>query len=323
MIIKQKKIFNMSYIKHAQLWKEEPESLIKKVEQLPENAVIVEVGTADGGTTRIIYESTKNKNTEIFSVDVNPSNIAKSLLKETTVKLICDDSVTFAKNWTNRTRKPINFLLIDGDHTFNGVYGDYSAWIAKTTDDVIICFHDYDPSERGGFAHLGVRIFIDTLIDAEAIIDCEHEYRFLFCRKNKSKNNIPELKSYIETIQNIGIEADKKINDHMSQNEYGINAIIERDQQLDSLQLCYMIEKILEIDPRIILKKSLAQDSVLRNMEGLQMLTHAHGSMNFPFDISKIRDITDRIELSSFIAHEQVKLHFLINILKTIVSWNP
>ena len=312
----------MDYTKHAQLWKEEPESLIKQVERLPENAMIVEIGTADGGTAGIMYESTKEKDVNIYTIDLNPSDIARSALKETSVKIICDDSINFSKKWAKEIKKSIDFLLIDGDHSFLGVYRDYFNWLPNTNPNTLIVFHDYDSPERGGVAHFGVRIFIDTLIGTEAITDVNHEYRFLFCKQNLLKKNNLTIDDYYNRQINIGKDINIIVRRLIDEPNFGIESLI-RNNHIDSLSACYYVDKIIKKDSQFILKYSSSRNDALRLMEALYLLEHACGFSTFPDELTRLAIPKNENEISKMIAKEQVRLHFLINILKTIVPWNP
>ena len=64
--------------------------------------------------------------------------------KKNTIKYIdlitplCDISVAVAKTFD----KGVDFLFIDGDHSYKGVKTDVDAWLPKLNKDALIIFHD-------------------------------------------------------------------------------------------------------------------------------------------------------------------------------------
>lgn len=49
---------------------------------------------------------------------------------------------------SERVTEPLDFVYIDGDHSYNGVYSDIENWIGKIKDGGLIGGHDYNnPSE--------------------------------------------------------------------------------------------------------------------------------------------------------------------------------
>lgn len=60
------------------------------------------------------------------------------------IKTLQMDSVTAANAFKN---KSVDFIFFDGDHSFNGIYGDWCAWESKLADNAIVIFHDWDWAE--------------------------------------------------------------------------------------------------------------------------------------------------------------------------------
>lgn len=61
------------------------------------------------------------------------------------------DSPTIGQDW----QSPIKFLLVDGDHSYEGVKADITAWLPHVPRKGLVWFHDY--LERpGGFDGTGI-----------------------------------------------------------------------------------------------------------------------------------------------------------------------
>jgi hypothetical protein len=280
----------MECLKYSQLWLEEPEILKQKVCLIPDGGTLVEIGTADGGTARFLYEILKSRDIRIYTIDIAKTFDADRLLKNTTVNVITGNAAEHAKVWRN---SQVDFLFIDGDHSFLGIYKDFFSWIPNLKKDSVIAFHDYDPPERGGIAHLGVQIFIDTLINKKILQNVAHEYRFLFCRLN-NRNDL-----------------------------HGIELIKDRDIQINSLEASYLVEYLIEEHYELLIKSSKSADDSRRWVEMYFMLEHAYGETYFPYKLKNISPPTDDNGMSIMIAKEHIKLQILKNILQTIVSWIP
>ncbi len=163
----------------SQLWKEEKDLLFEYAAIIPEGGIIVEIGTAQGGSASIFYEATKNKRVKIYSYDIAPSEEAYLNLKNTSVEIINKPSTEGALNWIKEKKKSIDLLFIDGSHAFEDVYQDFNFWAPLLKSSGTVVFHDYDPTERGGLAHLGVRIVVDTIIKCGLLESYSHKYRLL------------------------------------------------------------------------------------------------------------------------------------------------
>ena len=314
----------MRFSDYTQLWKEEPDCLTNHAKTVPEGGTIVEIGTAEGGTAGLLYEATLKKNVQIYTVDIAPSETAYQILKDTNIKIISSESTNFAKMWGEEIKKPIDFLFIDGDHSFLGVYKDFFSWSPFLTPSAEVVFHDYDPPERGGIAHFGVKVFIDTLIENQLIKDISHEYRFLFCRLNVNKE--PNIS--ISTFFNTFLKIDKDINSvikriYRKSLNNGIEIIRKKELGIDSLQASYCIEYLIDGHFELLIKNSNSKNETLQWLEMFFMLNHAYGESDFPKKLTNILPPANETEMSKLIAKEHVKLQILKNILQTIISWTP
>jgi predicted O-methyltransferase YrrM/GT2 family glycosyltransferase len=128
---------------------------------------LLEIGTASGGTLFLLCKIADPTAT-IISVDLPGGSFGGELYpdwKESVyesfatdrqkIHLLRSDShneTTFSKIKDILGNKKLDFLLIDADHTFYGVKGDFEIYSKLVADDGIIAFHDITPGpkENGG-----------------------------------------------------------------------------------------------------------------------------------------------------------------------------
>jgi len=314
----------MNLIPYTQLWKEEPELLVNRAKAVPEGGMIVEIGTAEGGTARLLYDAANSNNVEIYTIDVALTKKASQILKNTNVKIVTEESSSCAREWGNEIKSQIDFLLIDGDHSFLGVYNDFYSWIPNLASNAVIAFHDYDSPERGGIAHFGVKVFIDTLVENNILKDISHEYRFLFCRLNVDRSSSLSIESFFNTFNNIGKEINK-VREKIFKESLGcgIELIKNNKAEVDSLQACYCVEGLVKNHDGLLLEISNNKCETIYWIEMYQMLEHAYVQSFFPDHIECIPVPSDETEMSNLIAKEYIKVQILKNILKTVVLWTP
>ncbi len=141
----------------------EGELLYKLAGQCPADAVIVEIGSWQGRSTVYLSNGSKaGKKAHIFAVDphTGPEQAAQDIwtydifmnnvagggageLVTPIVKFSADAALDFDK--------PVGFLFIDGDHSYEAVKTDFEKWYPKVIDGGIIAFHDsikYDGPRR-------------------------------------------------------------------------------------------------------------------------------------------------------------------------------
>lgn len=314
----------MKFSDFTQLWKEEPECLIDYAKTVPKGGTIVEIGTADGGTAGLLYEAIHKKDVQIYTVDIAPTQTAYQILKNTSVNIISSDSSSSADRWDKEVKKPINFLLIDGNHSFLSLYKDFFSWVPYLAADAIVAFHDYDPPERGGIAHFGVKVFIDTLIEKHLLKDISHEYRLLFCRLKTSNKISLSIHTFFNTFLKIGADINSvKKRVFRKSVDQGIDIIRKRNTGIDSLQASYCIEHLINGYYELLLKYSNDKNETMRWFEMFSMLNHAYGESDFPNELKHILPPSNETEMSRMIAKEHIKMQILKNILKTVIPWTP
>ena len=133
------------------------------VKELPQEAVIVEIGTFHGRSTVFLAQlmQEKEKNGKIFTVDnfvAREASITKKQahqrvmrnLKEAEVdhfvKALLSNSSDAAKDFEDES---IDFLFIDGSHLFTQVVLDITSWYGKVREGGIIAGDDFSDGYPG------------------------------------------------------------------------------------------------------------------------------------------------------------------------------
>jgi len=307
----------------ALVWEEEKDALGMFASRVPKNGIIVEVGTAFGGTAAIFYNAAKNKNIRIFTVDISPSRQAIRNLKNTDIRIIKASSKDYAQVWSRKVGKPIDVLYIDGDHNFLSVFEDFNNWVPFVKPGATVVFHDYDLVNRGGLIHFAVRVCVETITSRTLLSATRHEYKLFSGIKNE-KTRLLRLQDCFRTFVDIGRginEVRKKIFAQSIQR--GLCILQDKKTNFTSLDACYCVDFALKRDPSLVLEAAHSPNDCRRWVETLCILEHAVGQSRFPEDIHKILIPKKGIDLSRLIANEQVRITLLASILKTIVSWEP
>ena len=188
----------------TQLWIEEREILAERAALVPDNGVIVEIGTAQGGSGLIFHAAVGHRGAKIYSFDIAPSPEAYENLKNTTATIVAKSSVDGALQWKQMGRKPIDLLFIDGSHALQHVFEDFNSWAPFLRPGGEIVFHDYDPIERGGLVHLGVRVCVDTVLRCGFLDRPFHQYRLLYGTVMPTDRIQVKAKECYETFGELG-----------------------------------------------------------------------------------------------------------------------
>lgn len=114
--------------------------------------VLCEIGSFRGGSLFIFCYAAQD-GSEIFSIDINyplKRKVAHSRFAFKNQKIVCIEGDSHStKTWRKLSRKlrnqNIDFLFIDGDHTFEGVQKDFEMYYPLVSSQGIIAFHDIVP----------------------------------------------------------------------------------------------------------------------------------------------------------------------------------
>ena len=146
--------------------KEEIKTLLKILKKYPSKNFL-EIGTASGGTFFLLTKIADPKAT-IISIDLPQGAFGGELYPNSNVsiyesfanakqKIHLIRSNSHEKSTLEKTKRILNskkldFLLIDGDHTYNGVKKDFEMYRGLVRKEGIIAFHDINkgPKENVG-----------------------------------------------------------------------------------------------------------------------------------------------------------------------------
>lgn len=260
-------IIMVGKIPFSQLWREEEDFLVRQTARLGKHSVIVEIGTAQGGSAYIFAQSTLEKHARIYSYDILPSQEAFENLHGLHVHIIAKSSADGAREWQQTCGSPIDLLFIDGSHTLEDVYRDFTSWFPYVKVGGKILFHDYDPIHRGGFPHLGVRVFIDALKTFDLFSDTEHVGRIFAGVKNHESGS----HQFVEECARVWGTVGKKIEQALEFDfEYSAHFIGISDEYLTVLQALRnfqgtRIEHVRELNDStsvIVLPQPLSQNMI-------------------------------------------------------------
>jgi hypothetical protein len=151
---------------------------------------IVEIGVLNGETTEIFCKA--NKDVSITGIDpiISDSMNANLIGSEDKIKqlekqypnfsFIKDYSFNVAKYW----EKSIDYLFIDGDHTYEAVKQDFDSWFPFVTKDGIIVLHDSACNRGGPHFWFGPSKLADELIQDSRLEYMETIYTMTVFKKN-------------------------------------------------------------------------------------------------------------------------------------------
>jgi predicted O-methyltransferase YrrM len=130
-----KQLVKLALENKAQQHEKEFEDLLIFIDSLPSKKIAVEIGSYDGGCL-FAYKEIFEK---VISIDLEN----RSRLKE--VDYIIGDSqkaLPVLKETIGGKNTKIDFLMIDGDHSYNGVKADFELYSKLVRKGGIIAFHD-------------------------------------------------------------------------------------------------------------------------------------------------------------------------------------
>lgn len=144
MLVKFRNIYGAVQIGSEFSW------LLDKILTLKSRKVAVEIGVYKGGTFYAFMQFFD----KVIGIDIKERNLP--------FKLRTDDQYIIGSsrdlNIVSKIQNNIDFLFIDGDHSYEGVLRDFNLWGPKVKKDGIIAFHDIVGADINGYKY-GVRDF--------------------------------------------------------------------------------------------------------------------------------------------------------------------
>lgn len=123
----------------------------EKLLQIADTEVAIEIGTYKGGSLQLISRNAEH----VYSLDISPTCKEELGSQFTNVDFRTGDSKALIADVLDEIRQrgsQLGFVLIDGDHTTEGVRGDINAVLQHVPDrDMYVVFHDsFNPPAREG-----------------------------------------------------------------------------------------------------------------------------------------------------------------------------
>ncbi len=140
-------------------------TLLNRVREV-KPATIVEIGSAGGGTT-FLFSRAAGPGTRIISVDLGFSDARMGAIEAFALpgqEIRCVRADSQCQETADRVRDllsgdDIDFLFIDGDHSYDGVSADFRFYSPMVAPGGFIAFHDIVPDYRRRF---GKETVVDT-----------------------------------------------------------------------------------------------------------------------------------------------------------------
>ena len=124
--------------------------LLDKISELKSRKTAVEIGVYKGGTFYAFMQFFE----KVIGIDIEE--------KVLSFKLRSDDQYIIGNskdlNIVSKIPNNLDFLFIDGDHSYEGVYEDFNLWKIKVRKGGIIALHDIVGADISGYKY-GVRDF--------------------------------------------------------------------------------------------------------------------------------------------------------------------
>ena len=76
-------------------------------------------------------------------------------------------------------------------------------WIPYLKPNGLVVFHDYDPVERGGLVHFGVKICVDTIRQAGFLDKPKHKYKLFYGKVGNPNNASVKIEECWQTFENL------------------------------------------------------------------------------------------------------------------------
>lgn len=206
------------------LTEKEGEFLYDTAKKCMGKGVILEIGSWKGRSTVCLALGSKTgKGVKIYSIDPHIGGIEQKMfldnkssfeefkrnMKKAEVEDIIKSIVKTSKEAVDDWNRPVEFLWIDGDHSYDGAKLDFDFYSPFVVEDGIIAFHDSAQGDvlkvvqevfrRRGFRNFGL---IDSIFYAEKNRERKSvkDYFILTLHKNYNKFHKLPFKKYYKNF---------------------------------------------------------------------------------------------------------------------------
>lgn len=136
------------------------EELIK----LPDESVVVEIGSYMGRSASLIGQVAQDKGFEFVCVDNFVTGFEDKSVQQELRNNLDRNKVRYVlfEMYSRRAAKlfdyhEVDFVFIDGDHRYEGCFEDINLWLPRVKQNGLVAFHDYNSS------WIGVRKAVDEI----------------------------------------------------------------------------------------------------------------------------------------------------------------
>ncbi len=120
---------------------EDKEALYRYAQNVSDNGIIVDIGTAAGGSALIMAMASK-PTVRVFTIDpAHNENFVENINKFNLSDKIEYLNFTSIKSFDNWNLE-IDLLFIDGVHNYDGVKSDFETFGSKVKKGGVVAFHD-------------------------------------------------------------------------------------------------------------------------------------------------------------------------------------
>lgn len=117
-------------------------TLFEEAKKVPENGVIVDIGTAEGGSAFMMSFGSKDS-VKVYTIDPNESKSFLSHRDDWDLEEKLTYIIKTSEDAIEDVPKEIDLLFIDGIHNYEGVTNDFNWYGERVKKGGIIIFHDY------------------------------------------------------------------------------------------------------------------------------------------------------------------------------------
>lgn len=140
---------------------------------------LVEIGVWHGVTTRLLRQAMA-ADAVLFAVDPYPNGrfgfspqkvIAQRQLKTVDngiLRWLRKTGAEAGHHFAQRQSEPVDFVFIDGDHSFTGLREDWEAWSGLVSAGGVVALHDSCSSEARNIDDAGSVKYTDSVIRNDA-----------------------------------------------------------------------------------------------------------------------------------------------------------
>lgn len=131
--------------------------LYNQARKLENKGVIVEIGSYKGRSTIVLAAGSEaGKSIKIYAIDPHMTDLEQKISNNSESSLddfkrniatagmghLVEPVVAFAQDAVKDWNRPIEFLWIDGDHSYDGAKSDFDLWAPFVVDGGVVAFHD-------------------------------------------------------------------------------------------------------------------------------------------------------------------------------------